>query len=177
MGRTDVEAETPILWPPDELTHLKRPWGWERLRAGGEGDDRGWGGWMASPTQWTWVWVDPRSWWWTGRPGVLQFLRAQRVGHNWVTELNWTHLGHYRTLSRIDSTLFETFHSSNRQLWHCWYPLSGKGSARTKLNDSVGLLLNFSIWTHITHALVYSLFTCLPMHSSIVYLYSSANIY
>ena len=71
-----------------ELTHLKRPWCWERLRAGGEGDDRGWDGWMASPTQWTWVWVDSGSWWWTGRPGVLQFMGSQRVGHNWATELN-----------------------------------------------------------------------------------------
>ena len=51
----------------EELTHLKRPWCWERLKAGGEGEDRGWDGWMASPTQWTWVWVDSRSWWWTGR--------------------------------------------------------------------------------------------------------------
>ena len=72
-----------------ELPHLKRPWCWERLRVGGEGDDRGWDGWMASPTQWTWVWVDSGSWWWTGRPGVLQFMGSQRVGHDWVTELNW----------------------------------------------------------------------------------------
>ena len=72
----------------EELTCLKRPWCWERLRAGGEGDDRGWDGWMASPTQWTWVWVDSGSWWWTGRPGVLQSMRLQRVGHDWVTELN-----------------------------------------------------------------------------------------
>ena len=74
------------------MTHLKRPWCWERLRAGGEGDDRGWDGWMASLTQWTWVWVNPGSWWWTGRPGVLRFMGSQRVGHNWVTELNWTTL-------------------------------------------------------------------------------------
>ena len=73
-----------------ELAHLKRPWCWERLRAGGEGDDRGWDGWMASPTQWTWVWVHSRSWWWTGRPGVLRFVGLQRVGHDWATELNWT---------------------------------------------------------------------------------------
>ena len=73
----------------EELTHLKRPWCWERLKAGGEGDDRGWDGWMASPTQWTWVWVNPGSRWWTGRPGVLQFMGSQRVGHNWATELNW----------------------------------------------------------------------------------------
>ena len=73
-----------------ELTHLKRPWCWERLRAGGEGDDRGWDGWMVSSTQWTWDWANSRSWWWTGRPGVLQFMGSQRVGHDWVTELNWT---------------------------------------------------------------------------------------
>ena len=73
-----------------ELTHLKRSWCWERLMAGGEGDDRGWDGWMASPTQWTWVWVDSGSWWWTGRPGVLWFMGSQRVRHNWVIELNWS---------------------------------------------------------------------------------------
>ena len=73
----------------EELTHLKRPWYWERLRAGGEGDDRGWDGWMASPTQWTWVWVNSGNWWWTGRPGVLRSMRSQRVRHDWTTELNW----------------------------------------------------------------------------------------
>ena len=73
----------------EELTHLKRPWCWARLGAGGEGDDRGWDGWMASPTQWTWIWVDSGSWWRTGRAGVLQFMGSQRVGHNWATELNW----------------------------------------------------------------------------------------
>ena len=72
-----------------ELTHWKRPWCWDRLRAGGEGDDRGWGSWMASLTQWTWVWVDSRSWWRTGRPGVLRFMGSQRVRHDWVTKLNW----------------------------------------------------------------------------------------
>ena len=89
IGRTDVEAETPILWPPDceELTHWKRPWCWERLRAGGEGDDRGWDGWTASSTRWTWVWVDSGSWWWTGRPGVLLFMGSQRIRHNWATKL------------------------------------------------------------------------------------------
>ena len=72
----------------EELTHWKRPWCWERLRAGGEVDDRGWDGWMASPNQWTWVWVNSRSWWWTGRPSVLRFMGSQRVGHDGVTELN-----------------------------------------------------------------------------------------
>ena len=74
----------------EELTHLKRPWCWERLKARGEGDDRGWDGWMASVTQWTWVWVNSRSWWWTGRPGVLQSMGSQGVGHDWATGLNWT---------------------------------------------------------------------------------------
>ena len=73
----------------EELTHWKRLWCWEGLGAGGEGDDRGWDGWMASLTRWTWVSVNSRSWWWTGRPGVLQFMGLQRVGHDWATELNW----------------------------------------------------------------------------------------
>ena len=71
-----------------ELTHLKRPWCWERLKAG-EGDDRGWDGWMASLTQWTWIWVGFRSWWWTERPGVLQSMGSQRVRHDWAIELNY----------------------------------------------------------------------------------------
>ena len=74
----------------EKLTHLKRPWCWERLKVGGEGDNRAWGGWMASPTQWTWVWVNSGSWWWTGRPAMLRFMGLQRVGHDWLTELNWT---------------------------------------------------------------------------------------
>ena len=73
-----------------ELTHWERPWCWERLKAGGEGDDRGWDGWMASPTQWTWVWASSRSWWRTGSPGALQSMGSERVRHNWATELNWT---------------------------------------------------------------------------------------
>ena len=78
IGRTDVEAETPICWPPDVKNwHLKRPWYWEKLKAGGEGDDRGWDACIASPTQWTWVWIGSGSWWWTGRPGVLQSMGWQ----------------------------------------------------------------------------------------------------
>ena len=68
----------------------RRPWCWEGWGAGGEGDDRGWDGWMASLTRWKWVWVNSGSWWWTGRPGVLRFMGLLRVGHDWVTELNWT---------------------------------------------------------------------------------------
>ena len=90
-GRTDAEAETPILWPADAKNWFlggkktlmlgkierRRRRGWQRMR------------WMASLTRWTRVWVNSGSWWWTGRPGVLQFMGSQRVGHNWATELNW----------------------------------------------------------------------------------------
>ena len=91
IRRTDVEAETAILWPPDVKNWLI----WKDPDAGKDygqkkGNDRGWDGWMASPTQWTWVWVNCRSWWWTGRPGVLQSMGLQRVRHVWVTKLNWT---------------------------------------------------------------------------------------
>jgi len=88
FGRSDAKAETPILWPPHAKSWLiGKDWCWEGLGAGEEGDDRGWDGWMASLTQWTWVWVNSGSWWWTGRPGVLQFMESQRVGHDWMTEL------------------------------------------------------------------------------------------
>ena len=72
----------------EELTHWKRLWCLEELGAG-EGDDRGWYGWMASPTRWTRVWVNSESWWWTGMPGVLWFMGSQRVGYGWVIQLNW----------------------------------------------------------------------------------------
>ena len=72
----------------EELTHWKRPWCWERLKVGGEGGDRGWDDWMPWPTLWMWVWVNSGSWCWTGRPGMLQFMGSQRVGHDWATELN-----------------------------------------------------------------------------------------
>ena len=76
-----------LMWRVDSLEKTRC---WEGLGAGGEGDDRGWDGWMASLTRWTWVWVNSGSWWWTGRPGMLQFMGSQRVGHDWATELNWT---------------------------------------------------------------------------------------
>ena len=90
IGRTDIEAETPKLWPPDMKSWFigKDPVAGKRLRAGGDEDYRRWDGWMASSTRWTGVWVDSGSWWWAGRPGVLRFMGLQRVGHDWVTELN-----------------------------------------------------------------------------------------
>ena len=92
IGRTDAEA--PILVAPwwEELTYLKRPWCLERLKAGGEGDNKGWDGWMASLTRWTWVWASFGSWWWTGMPGMLQSMGSQRVGRDWATELNWRYI-------------------------------------------------------------------------------------
>ena len=95
IGRTDAEAETPILWPPDSKNWFiwKNPdagkdWGQEE-----KGDDRGGDGWMVSLTRWTWVWASSRRWWWTGKPGVLQSMVLQRVGQDWATEMNWTELG------------------------------------------------------------------------------------
>ena len=92
IGRTDVEAETPILWPPAVKSWLiwKDSDAGKDWKAGGEGDDRGWDGWMASLTQWTWVWENSWSWWWTGRPGMLPFMGLHRARHDWATELNWT---------------------------------------------------------------------------------------
>ena len=87
IGRTDSEAEAPILWPPDVNSWLVgKDWCLERQRTKGEEGDRGWDGWMASLNQWTWVWADSRSWWRTGKPGVLQSMKSQRVRHNLVTE-------------------------------------------------------------------------------------------
>ena len=92
IGRTDVEAETPIFWLPyaEGLTYLKRPWCWVRLRAGGEGANGGWDGWMASLTQWTWVWVNSGSWWWRGKSGMRRFMGSQSRTRlsDWI-ELNW----------------------------------------------------------------------------------------
>ena len=90
IGRTDAKAEAPILWPPFAKNWLiGKDWCWERLKEGGEGGYKGWDDWMASLIQWTWVGVSSGSWWWTGRPGVLQSTGLQRAGHDWMTELNW----------------------------------------------------------------------------------------
>ena len=99
----------------EELTHWKRLWCWEGLGAGGEGDDRGWDGWMASLTWWTWVWVNSGRWWWTGRPGVLRFMGSQRVRHDWATELNWTEV-HNSTVSLFIFTYLATLFK------YCLYP-------------------------------------------------------
>ena len=91
IGRTDAEAETPILWPPDVKNWLiwEDPDAVPRLKAGGEGDNRGWAGWMASLTRWTWVWACYGNWWWTVKPGLLQSIGSQRVGYDCMTELSY----------------------------------------------------------------------------------------
>ena len=90
MMKLKLQYSGHLMQKKKKKTHWIRSW--ERLKAGGEGDDRGWVGWMASLTWWTWVWVSSGSWWWTGKPGVLQSMGSQRVGHNWATELDWTEL-------------------------------------------------------------------------------------
>jgi len=121
---TKLSSNTLAKWCK-ELTRRKGPWCWQRLRAGGEGDDRGWDGWMASPTRWTWVWVNSGSWWWTGRPGVLRFMGLQRVRHDWVTELNWTQIWSWnitkKTLIRYRSRR-KRFECARKELNpQCWW--------------------------------------------------------
>ena len=90
-------------------------WCWERLKAWGEGDNRGWDGWMASPTGWTWVWVNSGSWWWTGKLGMLRFMGSQRVRHDWATELNW-----------IEAPYFSCGGEKGRKVFICYYPRTTK---------------------------------------------------
>ena len=90
IRRTDAEAEATLLQPPDAKNWLfEKTLMLERLKTGGEGDDRGWDDWKASPTRWMWVWPSSNTWCWAGKPGVLQSMGSQRVGHDWATELNW----------------------------------------------------------------------------------------
>ena len=112
----------------EELTHWKSPWCWKRLKAGGEGDIIGWDGWIASWTQWTWVWVSSRSWWWIGKPGLLQSMGLQRVGHNWVSGLNWGLLAwivmliSYELLAKLNSrSILKKTKSSPLMYYVKWY--------------------------------------------------------
>ena len=115
----------------EELTHWKRLWCWERLGAGGEGDDSGWDGWMASLTRWTWVWVNSKSWWCTGRPGVLRFMGLQRVGHDWVTELNWISDNNWRRQWHHTPVLLPGKSHGRRSLVGC-SPWGHEGSDTTE---------------------------------------------
>ena len=136
----NLDSNTLVSWCK-ELTHLKRPSCWERLRAGKEGDGRGWGGWMASLTQWTWVWVNSGSWWWTGRPGVCGSFGGNESD---ITErLNWTES--YFLVKRLSlvlvlivTTIVATHHILSNpwvsKILHCisnWFPLK---NAREKIH-------------------------------------------
>ena len=113
-----------------ELTHWKRLWCWEGLGAGREGADRGWDGWMASLTWWTWVWVNSGRWWWTGRPGVMRFMGSQRDGRDWATELNW--------IDELES----------------WRSLSGTHSCRVSYKANVNVMALTCYGSHVTVWLV-----------------------
>ena len=122
-------SNTLVTWCKD-LTPWKRPWCWERLKVGGEGDDREWDSWMASLTQWMWIWASCGSWWWTGKPVVLQSMGSQRVGHDWVTKLNW--LKDAETSLVIGAL---TFASWTLPCW--WYVLSTHLPAPTPTTPSL----------------------------------------
>ena len=118
IGRTDVEAEIPILWPPDVKSWLI----WKDSDAGKD--------WEQEDTQWPCIWVNSRSWWWTGRPGMLWFMGSQRVGHDWATELNWS----------LDWKNWHTY-------FHCWVTLVRVGDGR-KENDSLVIFNRLSPLIH-----------------------------
>ena len=108
IGRTDAEAETPILWPSDAKNWLigKDPDAGKDWRREEDRGNRGWDGGMAPLTRWKWVWTSSRNWWWTGKPGVLQSMGSQRVGHDWATKLNWTNEGDVRDAGLIRKILW-----------------------------------------------------------------------
>ena len=107
LQKVGIEGSYLNIWWWEGLMLRKISWCWERLKAGGERDDRRWDDWMASQTQWTWVWINSRSWWWTGRPGMLLFRGSQRVGHNWMTELNWPQHNEGRILQTNSKHYFQ----------------------------------------------------------------------
>ena len=123
----------------EELTHWKICWCWERLGAGGEGDDPGWDGWMASRTRWMWVWVNSGSWWWTGRPGVRQFMGSQRVRLDWATELNWT---------ENKFKYFSIFHYDAQQETHLTFQCSTQMSVYVSMKDGNNAFMNQNTWPY-----------------------------
>ena len=129
-----------------------RLWCWEGLGAEGEGDDRGWDGWMASLTLWTRVWVNSGSWWWTGRPGVLRFVGSQRVGHDWATELNWTELPSSFAVTPWSTGPWHSYDSALQR--RSWY-------VTTLFRNQLVTLIGWACSTHQSRCLV------LCMHSII----------
>ena len=133
----------------EEQTHWKRPWCWERLRAGEEVGDRGWDGLMASPTRWTWVWINSRSWWWTGRPGMLWFMGSQRIRHDWATELNWL----FPKLDPTNQSMTVSWFESKSSCVRCFHE-NDKSQHIWSIQHVSGTVLNaldqcFWIWWHL----------------------------
>ena len=137
-----------------EVTHLKRPWCWERLKAGGEEDDTGCDVWMASPNRWTWIWSSSGNWWWTGKPGMLQPMGLQRVRHDWVTELNWFLFGKY----------FHLFYNVSCSVTSDWLRPHGLQHARLPCpSPSSRACSNSCPLNHRCHPTIASL-CCEPFH-------------
>ena len=125
-----------------KVTPWKRPWCWERSKAG-EADDRGWDGRMASQTWWTWVWVSSVSWWWTGKPGMLQSMGSQRVGHDLVTELNWALFSGFEALHHF-LKLPKFYHRCHRNN-DLKYPMSQSSPSQCKFPVNNRLVTKSSI--------------------------------
>ena len=136
IGRTDAEAKNsyPLATWCEELTHLKRPWCWERLKAGGEGDNRGWDCWMAPLAWWTWV-SKLRIRWWTGKLDMLQLMGLQRVRHDWATELNWTTYIHF---------LFEKNYLQST--WSYMISLGSKINEKSKIFKDIPLFIHLQLY-------------------------------
>ena len=116
--------------PMEELTHRKRLWFWDRLKAGGEGGDRGWEGWMASPTRWTWIWANSRRWWRTWKPHVLQSLGLQRVGHDLMTEQQQIVTNYASIIREGNGTPFQYSCLETPMDGGAWWELQSMGSLR-----------------------------------------------
>ena len=165
-------SNTLAIWC-EVLTHWKRPWCWEGLKAGGEGDDREWDGWMASLTHWMWVWVNSGNWWWTGRPGVLQSVGSQRVGHDWGTEWSWNlgqrsqgqacFLGNHLCYLRLVARPF-TFHFPSLEAWRSLSVLpASQGHLIHFRKDSMCVAANSS-WGCFAFGLLGSWWKCPARH-------------
>ena len=150
IGRTDAEAEnsnTLATWCK-ELTHLKRPWFWERLKVGRQGNDRGWDGWMASPIQWTWAWVNSRNWWWMGRPGVLQSMGLQSPTRlsDWTELKEGINTQQQITLKPVNGMvcdIWNTLASALLLVW-CGYLLPNSGVHSAEFTQPQTLASDFS---------------------------------
>ena len=155
-----LKLKLPIPWAPDAKSWLiwKDPDAWKDFKEGGEGDDRGWDGWMASPTRWTWVWVNSGSWWWTGKPGVLQSTGSQRVGRDWATELNWIDLN-----PMLWSLFLPCSADGESLIWRCnilW--LKSPRIRRIRVSNCDMLVLPDQLWNHLSpEYLLYEIMTYL----------------